>query len=64
VRFHHELAGDRLNWSDKIAQDDLLRFAVVSRHGQLVTGLAPWSAGAHVVMGTPQGYRGDGSMCS
>jgi len=29
-------------------------------NGQLVTGLAPWSKGAHVVMGTPQGYRGEG----
>ncbi len=24
-------------------------------NGQLVTGLAPWAKGAHVVMGTPQG---------
>jgi fatty-acyl-CoA synthase len=31
-------------------------------NGQLVTGLAPWSKGAHVVMGTPQGYRGDGAI--
>ena len=29
-------------------------------NGQLVTGLAPWSVGAHVVIGAPQGYRGDG----
>jgi fatty-acyl-CoA synthase len=29
-------------------------------NGQLVTGLAPWSKGAHVVMATPQGYRGAG----
>jgi fatty-acyl-CoA synthase len=29
-------------------------------NGQLVTGLAPWSMGAHVVLGTPQGYRGEG----
>ena len=28
-------------------------------NGQLVTGLAPWSTGAHVVMATPQGYRGE-----
>lgn len=27
-------------------------------NGQLVTGLAPWSVGAHVVIGTLQGYRG------
>ena len=26
----------------------------------LVTGLVPFSRGAHVVLGTPQGYRGDG----
>ncbi|MEG0003615.1 acyl-CoA synthetase [Comamonas sp.] len=31
-------------------------------NGQLVTGLAPWSAGAHVVLGTPQGYRGAGVL--
>jgi len=31
-------------------------------NGQLVTGLAPWSQGAHVVMGTPQGYRGEGVL--
>ncbi|MBB87034.1 MAG: acyl-CoA synthetase [Xanthomonadales bacterium] len=31
-------------------------------NGQLVTGLYPWSTGAHVVLGTPQGYRGDGVM--
>ncbi|PWR18297.1 acyl-CoA synthetase [Zavarzinia compransoris] len=31
-------------------------------NGQLVTGLAPWSRGAHVVMGTPQGYRGEGVL--
>lgn len=28
-------------------------------NGQLVTGLAPWMQGAHVVLGTPQGYRGE-----
>lgn len=33
-------------------------------NGQLVTGLAPWSQGAHVVIGTPQGYRGDGVIKS
>ncbi|RQR27782.1 acyl-CoA synthetase [Burkholderia sp. Bp9143] len=26
----------------------------------MVTGLVPFSRGAHVVLGTPQGYRGDG----
>jgi fatty-acyl-CoA synthase len=26
----------------------------------LVTGLVPFSRGAHVILGTPQGYRGDG----
>jgi fatty-acyl-CoA synthase len=26
----------------------------------LVTGLAPFSCGAHVILGTPQGWRGDG----
>lgn len=26
----------------------------------LVTGLLPFSKGAHVILGTPQGYRGDG----
>jgi fatty-acyl-CoA synthase len=29
-------------------------------NGQLVTGLAPWATGTHVVMGTPKGYRGEG----
>lgn len=33
-------------------------------NGQLVTGLAPWSQGAHVVIGTPQGYRGEGVIAS
>ncbi len=33
-------------------------------NGQLVTGLVPWSVGAHVVMGTPQGYRGDGVIAN
>ncbi len=33
-------------------------------NGQLVTGLAPWSRGAHVVMGTPQGYRGEGVIAN
>ncbi|KQW64915.1 acyl-CoA synthetase [Variovorax sp. Root411] len=31
-------------------------------NGQLVTGLAPLGRGAHVVMGTPQGYRGAGLL--
>ncbi|TAL15532.1 MAG: acyl-CoA synthetase [Aquabacterium sp.] len=29
-------------------------------NGVLVTGLVPFSHGAHVILGTPQGYRGDG----
>ncbi|WGM45902.1 Long-chain-fatty-acid--CoA ligase [Brevundimonas sp. NIBR10] len=29
-------------------------------NGQLVTGLAAFGAGAHVLIGTPQGYRGEG----
>ncbi len=33
-------------------------------NGQLVTGLAPWSRGAHVVMATPQGYRGEGVIAN
>ena len=33
-------------------------------NGQLVTGLAPWSKGAHVVMGSPQGYRGEGVIAN
>ncbi len=33
-------------------------------NGQLVTGLIPWSQGAHVVMGTSQGYRGEGVIAS
>lgn len=33
-------------------------------NAQLVTGLASWWKGAHVVLGTPQGYRGDGVIKS
>ena len=33
-------------------------------NGQLVTGLAAWSKGAHVVMATPQGYRGPGVIAN
>ena len=33
-------------------------------NGQLVTGLAPWSKGGHVVMGTPEGYRGKGAIAN
>ena len=33
-------------------------------NGQLVTGLAPWAKGAHVVMATPQGYRGEGVIAN
>ena len=29
-------------------------------NGVLVTGLLPFSTGAHVILGTPQGYRGEG----
>ena len=29
-------------------------------NGQLVTGLMPWTHGDHVILGTPQGYRGNG----
>jgi fatty-acyl-CoA synthase len=29
-------------------------------NGVLVTGLMPFSRGAHVILGTPSGYRGDG----
>lgn len=31
-------------------------------NGQLVTGLMPWMRGDHVILGTPQGYRGDGVL--
>jgi len=31
-------------------------------NGQLVTGLSPFSAGGHVILGTPQGYRGEGIL--
>ncbi|SMD06344.1 fatty-acyl-CoA synthase [Fulvimarina manganoxydans] len=33
-------------------------------NGQLVTGLAPWSNSSHVILGTPQGYRGEGVIRS
>ena len=29
-------------------------------NGQLVTGLTPWAHGDRVIIGTPQGYRGEG----
>ncbi|HKY91443.1 MAG TPA: acyl-CoA synthetase [Nevskiaceae bacterium] len=29
-------------------------------NGVLVTGLMPFSKGAHIILGTPQGYRGEG----
>lgn len=31
-------------------------------NGVLVTGLLPWLSGDHVVLGTPQGYRGEGVL--
>ena len=31
-------------------------------NGQIGTGLAPWSAGGHVVLATPQGYRTPGLL--
>ncbi|PJE43117.1 MAG: acyl-CoA synthetase [Pseudomonas sp.] len=31
-------------------------------NAQLVTGLMPWTHGFHVIIGTPQGYRGDGVL--
>jgi fatty-acyl-CoA synthase len=31
-------------------------------NGQLVTGLMPWTQGDHVVLGTAQGYRGEGVL--
>ncbi|MDH4558102.1 acyl-CoA synthetase [Pseudomonas sp. BN417] len=31
-------------------------------NGQLVTGLMPWTQGDHVILGTPQGYRGEGAI--
>ena len=31
-------------------------------NGQLVTGLAQWMRGDHVVLGTPQGYRAEGML--
>lgn len=33
-------------------------------NGQLVTGLMPWTHGDRVIIGTPQGYRGDGVIAS
>lgn len=31
-------------------------------NAQLVTGLMPWIQGDHVILGTPQGYRGEGVL--
>ncbi|BBP74711.1 acyl-CoA synthetase [Pseudomonas sp. Ost2] len=33
-------------------------------NGQLVTGLMPWTHGDHVILGTPQGYRGAGVIAN
>lgn len=33
-------------------------------NGQLVTGLMPWTQGDHVIIGTPQGYRGAGVIAN
>ncbi|MBC9249744.1 acyl-CoA synthetase [Pseudomonas alcaligenes] len=33
-------------------------------NGQLVTGLMPWSQGDRVIIGTPQGYRGEGVIAN
>src|SRR5271157_4382610 len=51
---------------DRFAPDKTIFCGLPLFHvnGQLVTGLAPWSKGAHVVMGTPQGYRGEGVIAN
>lgn len=33
-------------------------------NGQLVTGLMPWTQGDRVIIGTPQGYRGEGVIAN
>jgi fatty-acyl-CoA synthase len=33
-------------------------------NGQLVTGLMPWTQGDRVIVGTPQGYRGEGVVAN
>lgn len=33
-------------------------------NGVMVTGLLPFSKGAHVIIGTPQGYRGEGVLAN
>lgn len=33
-------------------------------NGQLVTGLMPWTQGDQVIIGTPQGYRGEGVIAN
>jgi fatty-acyl-CoA synthase len=33
-------------------------------NGQLVTGLMPWTHGDRVIIGTPQGYRGEGVIAN
>ncbi len=51
-----QILGDGVS-SDKTMFCGLPLFHV---NGVLVTGLVPFSKGAHVVLGTPQGYRGEG----
>jgi fatty-acyl-CoA synthase len=33
-------------------------------NGQLITGLLPWTQGDRVIIGTPQGYRGEGVIAN
>lgn len=47
---------------DEIGQDTVVFCGLPLFHvnGVLVTGLLPFSKGAHVILGTPHGYRGEG----
>jgi acyl-CoA synthetase (AMP-forming)/AMP-acid ligase II len=51
--------GDAMRGAGKTVFCGLPLFHV---NAQIGTGLTPWSAGAHVVLGTPQGYRAPGLL--
>lgn len=49
-----------LNEGTALGQTTFCGLPLFHVNAQLATGMAPWMKGQHVVLGTPQGYRGDG----